>query len=485
MQKKTIALLMLAALLINIISPLYTHASDDKLTDMFQEFGFYVNNTEPGAYTAQSRGFISGGGLSARSRYKEITWGSVTPPSLRAGCGGLDIFFGGVSFLNLQAYVDMLKSIGQNALGYAFELGLEAVCPTCNSVLKFLQNKANELNKFNTDSCNAAKYLVNNILPVNEMAQSAIQRCESQLTWSGLYDENTAHQKCITDNAEMGKIYEKSREGKQDDKKNEDGVPGIATLNALRKFGAAERALALNLLGTYVHKGPEDEGKTPGVIYVAPTINFKDIMYGKPNAKIWYPKTIDNPTYAGLGNSEIDSLGDPIFYTNIPNPIVKSLFDNYLKDGGFVGTVKLQMEGILANLNANTPLTAEQKQFIDASVVPILNILDSTRHMDGVPGAIMDSYAGIIAGNMIEELINGYAREAITNSNKQDQVKDEMFIDRIETVKNDVHKDLVKTVQHYEAMFKSYEINKFFFDQLSYRVSTQLAKAITSAGGQK
>lgn len=57
------------------------------------------------------------------------------------------MFFGGFSFVNAEEFQQMLQNIGQNAMGYAFELGLEAVCPTCNSVLKDLKNYASQLNK--------------------------------------------------------------------------------------------------------------------------------------------------------------------------------------------------------------------------------------------------------------------------------------------------------------------------------------------------
>jgi len=486
MQQKLIVTSVLAALLINILVPVSGSASDDKLTDMFQEFGFYVNNTHAGAYNAQAQGFITGGSLNVRSRYKTLRIGSITPPSIKAGCGGIDLFFGGVNFLNKQAYVDMLKSIGQNALGYAFELGLEAVCPTCNSVLKYLQNKANELSKYATDSCTAAKYLVNKALPVGNMAESSIDRCSRDLQELGLADEgDTARKTCLTDNTAMSKIYDKAKDNAQNDKKGDEGEPGIATPKAMKNLSAAEKALALNLLGTYVYEGPGDNSQTPELQYYGPTIGFKDIMFGKPDAKVYYPEVLNSPDYVGLANGDIDSMGDLMPYNSVPDAAAVNLFNQYLKEGGFVGTVKRQMEEILAKMEAGTGLTNDEKDFINASIVPVYSILEVSRHIEGTSNTMIEIYSGIMAAYMIEEVINGYVREAKANSHLQSQVNDESFITRVEAVQGELHNELVKTMQHYEAIFKSYEITQFFSRQLNEKVGESLARAITAGGGQK
>ena len=100
---------------------------------MFQKMGFRSNTTGPSAYMAQTRGFISGGSVEARANVQPFDIFSVSPPHIKAGCGGLDLYFGGLNFINKQQIITLLKSVGQNALGYAFSMGLEAVCPTCNS----------------------------------------------------------------------------------------------------------------------------------------------------------------------------------------------------------------------------------------------------------------------------------------------------------------------------------------------------------------
>ncbi len=134
----TAALLTIYLLIFPVSYPAAGGLSSE-IDNMFNNFGFKANTTEPGAYMAQTHGMIVGGSLNVRSSSKPVELFSISPPSIKAGCGGLDMYFGGVSFVNLQQFQQMLLAIGQNAVGYAFELGIEAVCPTCNSVLKDLK----------------------------------------------------------------------------------------------------------------------------------------------------------------------------------------------------------------------------------------------------------------------------------------------------------------------------------------------------------
>lgn len=483
MQKKLTAILITSVLSINLIIPAVVRG-EDRLTEMFQEFGFYVNNTEPGAYDAQTQGFISGGSLSVRARYKELRMGSVTPPSISAGCGGVDMYFGGINFINKDELVNMLKALGQNTLGYAFELGLEAVCPTCNSVLKWLQDKASQLNKMRTDSCTASKYLVNNFLPVDKMAESAVNRCTERLQELGLAnDPDQARKMCVTDNAMLGRVYDEARQKAQNNEKSDNALPGNATLQALRHLSVEERAFALNLLGTFVLSGPGDNGSTPELKYVSPAIGFKDIMYGRPDAKVYYPKEVENPDFNGLMNAEIGALGDPVPYTAIGNAVVVNYFEGYLNAGGFLETVKENMDNIYTKLAAKSPLTDQEKQYVNATGMPVLSLLEAARHTPGMINNTIDIVSALVAAYMVDELIAGYAREVKTNACNQSQVDCQEFITRIDVTRSEVHQDLMKHVAEFESIFRSYELADFFMKQLHSRVGDKLSKAITAAGG--
>ena len=71
-----------------------------------------ANVTRPGVYEGQSAGYFTGGGVYLRTPPRSYTLYSVQWPRFRAGCGGIDLFTGGFSFINASEFVDMLQSIG-------------------------------------------------------------------------------------------------------------------------------------------------------------------------------------------------------------------------------------------------------------------------------------------------------------------------------------------------------------------------------------
>ena len=480
MQKKSKTILTTVVLLISLFFALQAQA--ESLDDLFNEYGFYANITDPGAYEAQTQGFITGGSLNVRTRYKDVRWGSVSPPSLSAGCGGVDMFFGGFNFINKDELVDMMKAIGQNSLGYAFELGLESVCPTCNSVIKHLADKAQWLNKFNRDSCTAAKSLVNGLVP-DDWAESTINRCQKRLIKLGIADDaDEARKKCINDNSELGRIYKAAKDNASANTKSKEIEPGKATGRALRHLDKEERTLAVNLLGTYVYIGPKDNGQTPDLIYMQPLISVKDLLYGNPGALIMYSKTFEDSTYASVNDIEVDQI-NKINIDNIPDADIRQYLKEYL-DVGFYEKMKDHMYSVHDKLKSGDAFTDDEKKYVNATTIPVIKILETTRQIDGMAGNTIDLLSGLLGCYMIEELISGYAKEAMTNAHNQSQVNLSMFMARLEEVKLDVNRQLQVEISKFEHVHTGYKLAQFFDDQLYEKVSHNLLKVINSAGNQ-
>ena len=133
----------------------------------------------PAYIKAQSRGFAVGGRLSIRARNEILQPFSFKGATFKAGCGGIDIFAGSFSWINAEQFTRTLRAIGQNAVGYAFNLGLEVVCPTCAAQLNKLQHFMNQINKMSTDSCTAAKALVNTAVATRWETMS-LEECKSK-----------------------------------------------------------------------------------------------------------------------------------------------------------------------------------------------------------------------------------------------------------------------------------------------------------------
>ena len=119
---------------------------------------------------------MTGGGISVRGRVMNSKPLTVNLPGFDAGCGGIDIFNGGFTFINHQQLVETLKSIGSSAYGYAFLLGLETVSPQVSSIIKNLQTWSNHINALNINSCETAQIAVGSVWPRRTAASQEVCR---------------------------------------------------------------------------------------------------------------------------------------------------------------------------------------------------------------------------------------------------------------------------------------------------------------------
>ncbi|HGV5114686.1 TPA: conjugal transfer protein TraH, partial [Klebsiella pneumoniae] len=95
------------------------------LNNYFNKLGFEGNATGAAAWQGQAAGYMTGGNLFLRSPVKQMQVMSFTPPSLNAGCGGIDAYLGSFSFINSDQLQQFIKNLMANAQGYFFDLALQ------------------------------------------------------------------------------------------------------------------------------------------------------------------------------------------------------------------------------------------------------------------------------------------------------------------------------------------------------------------------
>ncbi len=116
--------------------------------------------TSPGYFEGQKRGYFNGGGFSARLYTSNDYLLSVTPPKIKAGCGGIDVFMGGFSFLDANYLVSKAQNILTAAPFIALDLSLSVLCEQCIKAVKSAEAIANQLNSLQFDDCKASKVMV-------------------------------------------------------------------------------------------------------------------------------------------------------------------------------------------------------------------------------------------------------------------------------------------------------------------------------------
>ena len=158
-------------------------------SQMNKVFGDMSNVTNPGAYKTQSRGVITGGRVTQKSKIFNEALVSFTAPSWNAGCGGVDLFGGSLSFINADQIVELMRAVAANAKGYFFQLALENTCPACSKHIEAFQRKIQSLNEHLGNSCQLAQGLVNDATNLAGLDFKSKTNASLASTASGLRDD--------------------------------------------------------------------------------------------------------------------------------------------------------------------------------------------------------------------------------------------------------------------------------------------------------
>lgn len=166
---------------------IYADLNND-LNKFFNQFSVSSHVDAGEIYEGQKAGYMTGGGFVTRNKVVNTQLASINLPRFDAGCGGIDIFAGGFSFINHEQLIQTLKSIAGNAVGYAFLLGLETTSPQVANMIKQLQTWSNAINSLNINSCETASALVGAAWPRQTAAKQHI--CRSVAGKKGLLTDH-------------------------------------------------------------------------------------------------------------------------------------------------------------------------------------------------------------------------------------------------------------------------------------------------------
>ena len=81
------------------------------VSDFVEDIQSNSNVTQAGIKEAGALNVVTGGGFVYKTPRKDFVPFSVTPPSLKAGCGGIDLFLGAFSIPSKDEFVSFLKSV--------------------------------------------------------------------------------------------------------------------------------------------------------------------------------------------------------------------------------------------------------------------------------------------------------------------------------------------------------------------------------------
>ena len=188
---KKIALTAIAALMVTTAQPAQAQHLGAELRNFWERTGGGVNVTRPQAYDGQAGGFVTLGSLYMRTRPRNANIAHIQLPSVRAGCGGIDLFGGSFSFISKEEMVLLMQAIMQNAAGFAFELALESLSPAIAEQVSKLRALLQEVNAMNINSCEAGQMLAGSLWPTMDGASQHV--CRTVGTMNGKFADSVAN----------------------------------------------------------------------------------------------------------------------------------------------------------------------------------------------------------------------------------------------------------------------------------------------------
>lgn len=142
------------AVAIVLLSPA-TWAAGDWTNDWFDQSA----TTSAGSFQTQQRGYYTAGSFQGRWRMTNDYPLSVSPPRFKAGCGGIDLFGGGFSYLDPEYLVEKFERIIQAAPSFAFEMAMQEYCKPCSSAMQTMTQITDYLNSIQVNDCRMAKQI--------------------------------------------------------------------------------------------------------------------------------------------------------------------------------------------------------------------------------------------------------------------------------------------------------------------------------------
>lgn len=436
------------------------------MDSFLKDVGGAANVNGPSAFEGQSAGYYSLGNVWTRFPQKTTNLVNLQLPRARAGCGGIDIFAGSFSFINASEIVAMLKAVANNAVGFAFSLAIDTVCPECSKIMQEFAQKAQLMNNLNINSCELAQGLVGGIWPKGDLADKAI--CEAIGNSEGIFtDYAAAKHGCGTRGQRASTTAQGS--GKYDDVNT--AVARNYTWTILKKSaffspnGSFDRDLAeyaMTLLGTIIYVPPRDDepGKFVPIMGEASSTLVTSLLDGTTGSNVLVFRC-DEP----------DKCLDPGF-RSLNLPASKALRPR----------VAALIDGMVQAIRDDTPISDAQKELLQVASVPLYKILTvQAAYGRGMPTDDRDTLAEIASVDLLFAVLDRIVSEAGRSMSSfigADEAKIAMWQGQVNTVRTSLADRQANTHLKVAAIMQIIEKTAFIENMLAAQMSPGMAAAL-------
>lgn len=244
------------AALIAALSALSLNAHAGFVSDFIDEARTGANVTPAGIIESESLTTMTAGGFVYHAKRRDFTPFSVSPPSLKAGCGGIDMFLGAFSIPSREEFVSFLRSVGTALPGLAFQLALQTMAPDLNEMVGRYADLIRAYTNRYSDSCQAAQALLEDTGASSHIAR-VVQAAKNKLRADGSASDQSEADRLVRDN---GAKAVSSAPVRKDSNGNVLDAPEINLTWALLKAGKfsdnsqSMREIMMTMLGTTIFR---------------------------------------------------------------------------------------------------------------------------------------------------------------------------------------------------------------------------------------
>jgi len=376
-KRKSVKLALVLSCTVSMVWPsLSSVSAQDWTKDWFDS----QTHSGPSSFSGQRRGYIQGGQFSGRYRLATDNPFTVSPPRVRAGCGGIDLFAGGLSFLDPEYLVEKFENILQAAPALAFSMALKAHCETCEDVMSKLEATSSFLNSIQVNDCRMATQvakLVNGDNP--EFVSNILEEAIGSRSLEDAIEKNyAASQQAIRDN---------------------DGEVPVDLHDEVAACPASVRALFAN--GSVI----DNAAARVGMANMAPIIRayIGDILINWPNSA-------NAPTIREIDRCpQVDRFSSYDFLTGeVQGRPANGGACVRATTVSVIGMVRNNMMQIGAGLRAKRVFTTDEVNFINQSAQPVWEIVRSgvvSGSLDQAIGAYEFPIASSLAYRIFDDLL--------------------------------------------------------------------------------
>lgn len=468
-----------------VIAVLFTTSAmasvQDEMTSWFNEMGSYGNVTMPQAVQGQTSTTYTGGSMYMRSPVRSYQLASVTAPSMRAGCGGIDLFAGSFSFINSEQLTAMLRNIANNAVGYAFMMAVQAVSPDLADLLKYLQDQASKINNLTVNSCAAAENLVKmapwpeqkvkageSAFAKSEAASWLNRQVDSLAAWGSTKNDPTATKQLTDQAAAADPLLKKYLK------------PGNVIWEAMAKTNAPDdmKEIMMSLVGTVIITSTGEKGNSePTTTYRGPLLTFKQLI-GTPQ---------QSTGRINLWRCVSKSEGDDGL------PPCADMVDSTENIVPFAYRVRQMMEKGSTQIvtRGNQNFTDQEKFFLSGSSTPLWRLISSSANSAAGAVMISDEYSTVVAAEVTQSFVNEMMKQlgrAISNAKGMQSPANLAALEKVMESYHQVSLQMAEEMRDIYAkavaVAETQKKIQWIHETMMQGVSGDLRKSLTAFGGR-